>query len=112
MKEQKDIKQDFDQWLLDQWKEESFVPNSIDRSILSKKLRLRKTKKLWITGLTLCFSFVILYLGFFRHSSKPIKKKSPQKKDVSLPIRTNVAPKKSISRNQLGSILPLQFYWN
>jgi hypothetical protein len=34
MKEQEDIKQDFDQWLLDQWQEESFVLNSHDRSIL------------------------------------------------------------------------------
>ena len=112
MKEQEDIKQDFDGWLLDQWKEESFVPNSRDRRILSKKLRFRKTKHIWIVGLTLCISFVLLYIGFFMHSSKPEKKKSPQKKDVSLPIRTNVAPEKSISRNQLGLIRPMKFYRN
>jgi len=112
MKEQVDIKQDFDQWLLDQWKEESFVSNSHDRSILSKKLRFSKTKQIWIVGLALCLSFVLLYIGFFMHSSKPERKKSQQKKDVSLPIRTNEAPRKSISRKQFGSILPLKFYWN
>jgi hypothetical protein len=112
MKEQEDIKQDFDQWLLDQWKEESFVPNSHDRSILSKKLRIRKTKKLWIAGLTLCLSFVLLYLGFFRYSSKPEKKKSLQKKVFSLPIRTDEVPLKSISKKKSGTIIPPKFYWD
>jgi hypothetical protein len=112
MKEQEDIKQDFDQWLLDQWKEESFVPNSHDRSILSKKLRFRKTKQMWIVGLALCLSFVLLYIGFFMHSSKQKKQKSPQKKPVSLPIRTDEVPLKSISKKKPGTIIPPKFYWN
>jgi hypothetical protein len=112
MKEQEDIKQDFDRWLLGQWKEETFVPNSLDRSLLTKRLRFRKTKQIWIVGLTLSLSFILLYLGFFMHASKPVKKKRPQKKDIYLPIRTNEAPIKTISTNQIGSILPIKLFWN
>jgi hypothetical protein len=112
MKEQEDIKQDFDRWLLDQWKEETFVPSSRDRTMLSKKLHFSKTKQMWIVGLKLCLSFVLLYIGLFRHASKPENKKSQRQRDLSPANRTHVAPIKSIPRIQSGSILPVKSLWN
>jgi hypothetical protein len=46
------------------------------------------------------------------HSSQPEKKKSQERKGVSLPIRTNEVQRKSIPRNQLGLIRPMKFYRN
>jgi hypothetical protein len=112
MKEQEDIQQDFDRWLFDQLEEETFVPSTLDRSLLWKKLRFRKTKQIWIVGLTLCLGFVLFYIGFFMHSPKPEKKKSHRENDVSIPNRMPVVPIESIPRIQSGLILPVKFHRN
>ena len=42
MKEQEDMKQDFDHWLTRQWVEEEFVPTSADRNKVIQKIKIHK----------------------------------------------------------------------
>ena len=75
MKEQKDIKQDFDRWLFDQWKEESYVPSSQDRNMFIQKIKTHKrwkkrVKFTWMAIVMLAF-MGLLYIT----SSKKISKK-------------------------------------
>lgn len=77
MKEQEDIKQDFDRWLMNQWKEEEYVPSPMDRNgVLGKisKHRARK-RRVRITLLAIGLSFLCALL-FWNVSRKDIKKKS------------------------------------
>lgn len=112
MIEKEDMKQDFDRWLFDQWKEETYVPSPQDRSIFSKKLRMRRTKKIWTIGLLLGLGFVLIYLFYNRGKAKPAQEISQHSKVVSKPISRPVESKKAISKNLIGSITPLSFYWN
>lgn len=68
MKEQNDIKQDFDRWLLDQWKEESYVPNTHERHQFTKKLRFRKYRRKVSIGLIVSFIFLLLVFLIMQHS--------------------------------------------
>jgi hypothetical protein len=112
MKKQEDIKQDFDRWLLDQWKEESYVPSVEDRGKMAKKLRSRKMKPNWTIGLLLGLGFVLIYLEYNRDTSIPVREIHQHSKVISKPIPTPVESKKAISKNSIGSIKPLSFNWN
>ena len=78
MKEQEDIKQDFDRWLFDQWKEEEYVPSPMDRSGVLGKISKHRTKKIRvrIVLLAIGLSFVCGIL-FWKVSRKDIRKKAP-----------------------------------
>ena len=43
MKEQKDMKQDFDHWLTRQWVEEEFVPSSAERNTVIQKIKTHRS---------------------------------------------------------------------
>lgn len=112
MKEQEDIKQDFDRWLFDQWKEETYVPSSQDRNIFSKKLHKRRARKIWTIGLSLALlSLLILGLSLMR-SPKPETKKSQQLKDLSIPRSTPEVSRMAIPTKQKRLLIPVDFYWN
>lgn len=112
MKEQEDIKQDFDRWLVNQWKEETYVPSSQDRNIFSKKLHKRRARKIWAIGLSLALlSLLILGLSLMR-SPKPETNKSQQRKNVSIPRPIPEVSKMAIPTKQKRLLIPVNFYWN
>jgi hypothetical protein len=112
MKAQEDIKQDFDRWLFDQWKEETYVPSSQDRNIFSKKLHKRRARKIWTIGLSLALlSLLILGLSLMR-SPKPETNKSQQRKNVSIPRPIPEVSKMAIPTKQKRLLIPVNFYWN
>jgi hypothetical protein len=112
MKEQEDIKQDFDRWLMNQWKEETYVPSSQDRNIFSKKLHKRRARKIWTIGLSLALlSLLILGLSLMR-SPKPETNKSQQRKNVSIPRPIPEVSKMAIPTKQKRLLIPVNFYWN
>lgn len=104
MKEQKDIKQDFDRWLLDQWKEESFVPNAHDRRNFRKKLRFRKFRRKLSVGLTVACILMLLILVVKHYASKEkgrttteIKHTSSQGKQVAFQEKSPTTKLKATS---------------
>lgn len=112
MKEQEDIKQDFDRWLMNQWKEEEYVPSPQDRNIFSKKLHKRRARKIWAIGLSLALlSLLILGLSLMR-SPKPETNKSQQRKNVSIPRPIPEVSKMAIPTKQKRLLIPVNFYWN
>jgi hypothetical protein len=114
MKEQVDIKQDFDRWLFDQWKEETYVPSSQDRNIFSKKLGKRRARKIWTIGLSVAlFSLLILSGVFIRSSSHPETTKNQQPKDVSISMPTmDVSVTEIPAQQRESNFLPVNFYGN
>jgi hypothetical protein len=113
MKEKEDMKQDFDHWLFDQWKEETYVPSPQDRSIFTKKLRMRRTKKIWTIGLSVTLLTLLILSVVLLRSPKPVTKKSEQRRDVSIPIAIQALPSTAIPAKQTGStLLPIKFFWN
>jgi hypothetical protein len=86
MKEQEDIKQDFDRWLMNQWVEEEYVPSPMDRnSVLGNISKNRASKiRTRIMLLAIGLSFVCALL-FWNVSRKDIQKKNkliPEKEHV------------------------------
>jgi hypothetical protein len=112
MKEQKDMKQDFDRWLFDQWKEETYVPSAQDRSIFSKKLRKRRAKKNWTIGLSLALLTLLILSVVMLRSPKPETKKSQQRIDVSIPKPIQAIPSTEIPAQQKRLLIPVNFLWN
>ncbi len=112
MKEQEDIKQDFDRWLFDQWKEESYVPSPQDRSIFSEKLHKRRTKKIWTIGLSVVVISLLILIGMLTRSQKSETKKSQQRKNVSIPRPTPEVSRMAIQTKKTRLLIPLNFYWN
>lgn len=66
MKEQKDMKQDFDHWLTRQCVEEEFVPSSAERNMVIQKIKTHKrwkkrVKFTWIAfGLLVCICLLLI----------------------------------------------------
>lgn len=112
MKEQEDMKQDFDRWLMNQWIEEEYVPSPQDRSIFSKKLRKRRTKKIWTIGLSVVVISLLILIGMLTRSPKSETKKSQQRKNVSIPRPTPEVSRMAIPRKQTRLLIPVNFYWN
>jgi hypothetical protein len=112
MKEQEDMKQDFDRWLFDQWKEESYVPSPQDRSIFSKKLRKRRTKKIWTIGLSLVVISLLILSGMLMRSSKTETKKSQQRKNVSILRPTPEVSRMARPTKPKRLLIPVNFFWN
>jgi len=112
MKEQEDMKQDFDRWLFDQWKEESYVPSPQDRSIFSKKLHKRRTKKIWTFGLSVVVISLLILIGMLMRSSKSETKKSQQRKNVSIPRPTPEVSRMAIPTKPKRLLIPVNFFWN
>jgi hypothetical protein len=112
MKEHEDIKQDFDRWLFDQWKEETYVPSPEDRSIFSKKLRMRRTKKIWTIGLSVALLSMSILILVFERSSKPVTKKNPLRSDESIPRPILEVPKMAIPMKQTSLLIPVHLFWN
>jgi hypothetical protein len=86
MKEQEDIKQDFDRWLVNQWVEEEYVPSPMDRnSVLGNISKNRASKiRTRIMLLAIGLSFLCALL-FWKVSRKDIQKKNkliPEKEHV------------------------------
>ncbi|MCX8486304.1 MAG: hypothetical protein ORN53_03850, partial [Crocinitomicaceae bacterium] len=112
MKAQEDIKQDFDRWLFDQWKEETYVPSSQDRNIFSKKLHKRRARKIWKIGLSLAWLSLLILGRSLMRSPKPETNKSQQRKNVSIPRPIPEVSKMAIPTKQKRLIIPVNFYWN
>lgn len=112
MKEQEDIKQDFDRWLFDQWKEETYVPSSQDRNIFSKKLHKRRARKIWTIGLSLALLSLLILGRSLMRSPKPETNKSQQRKNVSIPRPIPEVSKMAIPTKQKRLLIPVNFYWN
>lgn len=108
MKEQEDIKQDFDHWLRDQWREAYFVPSSQDRKKLTKKLRYRKKKQRWTLTLILCLSIIVFYIGFFKQSSHLEKNKSKQPREQIKPIQIYGSAENDVHMKEIKSLVPLK----
>jgi len=104
MKEQEDIKQDFDRWLFDQWKEEEYVPSPMDRSGVLGKISKHRTKKIRvrIVLLAIGLSFVCGIL-FWKVSRKDIRKKS-----TLIPEKEHVVQQKRIPQESVPTGFPIR----
>ena len=123
MKEQKDIKQDFDRWLLNQWKEGRYVPKAQDRMLLLQKLRFRKFRRNLGIGLTIGIIFLLAFLlkqnatkekgrasSLEKHTSTQVNKVNPwkQSKTNGRNLKEPVLVFQAVNPNQKMLIPPME----
>ena len=104
MKAQEDIKQDFDRWLVNQWKEEEYVPSPMDRNgVLGNisKHRSRK-KRVRVVLLAIGLSFICVLL-FWKVSRKDIRKKS-----TLIPEKEHVVQQKRVPQESVPTSFPMR----
>lgn len=107
MKEQKDMKQDFDHWLTRQWVEEEFVPSSAERNTVIQKIKIHKrwkkrVKFTWVAlGLLVCLC--LLYITSLNKVSKKQTNFIPEKK---VPVQRMNNPEESV--HVLTPLIPYQ----
>ena len=113
MKEQNDIKQDFDRWLLDQWKEESYVPKAHERQLLTKKMRFLKFRRKVSLRLTIGFIFLLLVFLLKQLSAKEKGPKSlPEKRTLTKVIKASFQKgNKEVTRKSKAPAFVLQVYY-
>jgi hypothetical protein len=80
MKEQEDILREMDHWLIRQWKEEEFVPTSMEKSVVTQWIAKKRRWKRWLNGLTMAImTILLLLLSLFFTKSVPKKEQHKPK---------------------------------
>ena len=108
MKEQEDIKQDFDRWLTRQWVEEEYVPTSVDRNMFIQKITKHKQwkKRVKFTGIIFCL-LAFMGLLYITSLNKGSKKKTNFIPEKQAPVQLINNPKESAQ--VMSPLIPVQY---
>lgn len=97
MKEQEDMKQDFDHWLTRQWVEEEFVPTSADRNKVIQKIKIHKRWKKRVKFTWVAFGLLVcICLLHITSTNKLNKKKTNFNPEKKVPVQRMNNPKESV----------------
>jgi hypothetical protein len=107
MKEQKNMKQDFDHWLTRQWVEEEYAPTSIDRILFIQKIKTHKRWKKRVKFTWIAFGLLVcICLLHITSTNKLNKKKTNFIPEKKVPVQRMNNPKETV--HVLTPLIPHQ----